>query len=107
MIFSVLSLRGWFRRIFNALLILADGFTLCTVHETHEKNQASYALSFRERGNNAQFISATTLDAIPLFILPLLEKIGLAQWRVTFMPGIGQMMPGIKFKVLLISVITR
>ena len=49
----------------------------------------------------------TALDSVPFFILPLLEKISLAQWRMTFMPGIGLMMPGIMLKVLLVSVITR
>jgi hypothetical protein len=39
--------------------------------------------------------------------LPLLEKIGFAQWRMTFMPGIGLMMAGNVLQVLLVSVITR
>jgi hypothetical protein len=53
------------------------------------------------------FTLTTALNPIPFFILPLLEKIGLAQWRMTFMLRIGLMMPGMSFKVLLVSVITR
>jgi hypothetical protein len=39
--------------------------------------------------------------------LPLLKKIGFAQWRMTFMPGIGLMLPGNVLEVLFVSVITR
>jgi hypothetical protein len=45
------------------------------------------------------------LNPVPLFILPLLEKFGLAQRRMTFMPGIGFMMQGYALQVLLVSVI--
>ena len=47
----------------------------------------------------------TALDSVPLFILPLLEKIGLAQRRMAVMPCIGLMMPGIMLEVLLVGVI--
>jgi len=94
--------------------MLADGYMLRTVHETHERheiNKTSYSLSLwgraGERGNNAQFISATTLDPVPFLILPLLEKFSLTQRRMTFMFGIGVMMPCIMFQILFVSVITR
>jgi hypothetical protein len=62
---------------------------------------------FRRFFNAVYFILTTALNPAPLFILPLLEKIGFAQWRMTFMPDIGLMMPGSALEILLVSIITR
>ena len=61
------------------------------------------ARKLKARVNN--FMLTTALNTVPFFILPLFEKIGLAQWRMVFMLSIGLMMLGIMFQVLFVSII--
>jgi hypothetical protein len=54
----------------------------------------------------SNYALTAALYPVPLVLLPLLEKVGLVQWRMIIMPGISLMMPGMILEILFISIIT-